>query len=91
MDRLFINHTHLQMFIKVGGEMAKSLTSGVLDGPRHCAASGADSNSITVKVASVKAKNLSTGRTLDGVFKYNQATTASGLKTLANFIAGGEH
>jgi hypothetical protein len=44
-----------------------------------------------VKVASVKAKNLSTGRTLDGVFKYNQATTASGLKTLANFIAGGEH
>jgi|LakMenEpi03Aug12_release.lakeMendotaPanAssembly.Ray.scaffolds.fasta_scaffold593086_3 hypothetical protein len=91
MDRLFINHTHLQTFIKVGGKMAKSLTSEVFGGPRHCAASGADSNSITVKVASVKAKNLSTGRTLDGVFKYNQATTASGLKTLANFIAGGEH
>lgn len=89
MDRLFINHTHLQTFIKVGGKMAKSLTSEVFGGQRNCAAGGFDSNSITAKGVSMKAKNLSTGSTLDGVFKYNQATTASGLKTLANLIAGG--
>lgn len=68
---------------------AKSLTSGVFDGQWRCAGRGADSNSITVTGDSVKAKNLSTGSTLDGVFKYNQAPTASGLKTLAGFIAGG--
>lgn len=68
---------------------AKSLSSGVFDGQWRCAGRGADSNSITVTGDSVKAKNLSTGSTLDGVFKYNQAPTASGLKTLAGFIAGG--
>ncbi len=68
---------------------AKSLSSGVFDGQWRCAGRGADSNNITVTGASVKAKNLSTGSTLDGVFKYNQAPTASGLQDLAGFIAGG--
>jgi hypothetical protein len=68
---------------------AKSLTSGVFDGQWRCAGSGADNNSITVTGAGVKAKNLSTGSTLDGVFKYNQVPTASGLKNLTGFIAGG--